>query len=334
MSKQISIIIPAYNAERTISKTLERVFACMPPDGTQSEVIVVDDGSTDQTAEIVRGFGSVKYVYQENKGPAAARNRGLREGQGDIVFFTDSDCLPQSDWLEKMFPHFQGPQVGVVCGSYGIANPQSVLARGIHQEILFRHRTLMPQYPKVFGSYNFAVRKNVFEEAGGFNETYPHASGEDNDLAYKILNKGHKIYFEKESFVDHHHPERLPKYLKEQFRHGFWRVKMYADHPAMSKGDDYTFWKDMAEVPLSLLVLVGLAGSFFCAPAGYVFKISFLCLLCIELFYANRFLKNINEKMSYAFVMFLRSFARMFGFLSGVVNTVVLFCVKKNNDKK
>ena len=104
----------------------------------------------------------------------------------------------------------------------------------------------MPQYPKSFGSYNFCIKKNIFDEVNGFDENYKNASGEDNDLSYKIGNAGYKIYFNKEMLVKHHHPEKVWKYLKEQYQHGFWRAKMYKDHPCMIMGDDYTYWKDIS----------------------------------------------------------------------------------------
>ena len=240
----VSIIIPAYNCAATIKKT---ITAVLNQSYTPIELIVVDDGSKDSTAEIVRAFTNIQYIYQNNAGPAAARNRGAREAKGEIVFFTDSDCFPLQDWIETAMAAFKDQGVHAVAGSYDIANAESILSRCIHKEILFRHYKLMPLYPKAFGSYNVGIRKDVFEKVGGFNEGYRYASGEDNDLSYKILRGGYKIYFEKKAKVQHVHQSNLWKYLKEQYRHGYWRAKLYKDHPRMTKGDDYTFWKDIIE---------------------------------------------------------------------------------------
>ena len=95
------------------------------------------------------------------------------------------------------------------------------MARCIYTEILWRHTRLMPDFPNSFGSYNFCVSKKVFDAVGGFNAAYRNASGEDNDLSYKITKAGWRIYFKRKALVDHYHPTRVVKYLREQFRHGF-----------------------------------------------------------------------------------------------------------------
>lgn len=315
---KISIIIPAYNSEKTIAQALR---AALSQQGVgEVEVIVVDDGSKDRTAEIVKSFPEVKYFYQENAGPAAARNYGAKEAGGGILFFTDADCIPHPDWIVRMLPFFSRAKVAVVSGSYGIANPENLLARCIHKEILFRHYSLMPENPKSFGSYNFGVRKKVFETVGGFEISYRYASGEDNDLSYKIIKLTFLIYFEKEAKVDHFYTTNLLKYLKEQYRHGFWRVKMYLTHPSMSKGDDYTFWKDIIEIPLVFGILGIWLNPFFGVSWLRILSLTALFLLILlEISFGVRIVRSLKEGLFLAFVMFLRSFARGLGFIIGIV---------------
>lgn len=97
---RISLVIPAYNCESTISKT---ILACLSQNGLLSkpEIIVVDDGSTDNTANIIKAF-PVTYIYQNNSGPAKARNTGWKASSGDIVCFTDSDCIPDKNWVARL----------------------------------------------------------------------------------------------------------------------------------------------------------------------------------------------------------------------------------------
>ena len=280
-------------------------------------MIVVDDGSTDRTSEILKAFPTIKYFHQTNQGPASARNKGAALAQGEIIFFTDADCVPAPDWIKTNIIHYGDPSVAVVAGSYDIMNKESLLARCIHAEIIFRHNVLMPLYPKVFGSYNFSIRKKIFRELGGFNTAYHYPSGEDNDLSYQVTKAGYKIYFARDSRVAHYHPANLQRYLAEQYRHGFWRVKMYVEHLSMSRGDDYTFWKDIVEIPLVLLSILSLSLVPF-KDLIYVVILLVFFLYLIELYYGFIMTRQLQEGFFLSGVLWLRSFARSFGFSSGI----------------
>ena len=162
----VSVVIPAFNCETIIRQTIEAIL--QQRFSPRTHIIIVDDGSIDKTAEIVKSYPAVKYIYQKLR-PAMARNRGPKKQRG-IYFFTDADCVPQPE-DGAMMPHFRNPEIGVVAGSYGIANPENLLANCIHAEILFRHQKLMPDF-KSFGSYNFCSRKEVFLKVGGFDLVY------------------------------------------------------------------------------------------------------------------------------------------------------------------
>lgn len=328
MNPLISIIIPAYNCQSTIAAVLQSVL-----DQTYSniEVIIIDDGSTDETGPIVKSIPNVKYFYQDNAGPATARNRGAKEAMGSVLFFTDSDCIAHKDWIEQGLKCLQLGETQVVAGSYGIANPESFLARCIWKEIVFRHRALMRKHTKSFGSYNFGIKAQVFQDVGGFNESYRFASGEDNDLSYRICQKGYKICFSRNVLVDHFHPVNVNKYLKEQFRHGFWRVKMYQDFPNMAKGDNYTFWKDIFEMPLAgfCLLTACIAIWDFSFGGWLVFILTIGLLIVLQVSFAKIMMESWKEVVFYAWVMFLRVFARAFGLSTGIAQLVIYNFFKK-----
>lgn len=246
----VSIIIPAFNAETTLRECLA---ACLRQTHPETEVIVVDDGSTDGTGHLCGEF-PVRYFRQENAGPAAARNRGVREATGVFVAFTDSDCIPHEDWVERLLSPFR-EGVAAVGGTYGIANTGSLLARMVHEEIQARHETY-PEEVDFLGSFNVAVRTEWLQRVGGFDESFPRASAEDNDLAYRLQDAGGMLLFARDAVVDHHHPTRLWPYLRTQLRHGYWRMKLYAKHPARArKGDRYAGPADLFAPPLALLLL-------------------------------------------------------------------------------
>ena len=99
MSK-VSVIIPTYNRADGVREAVESVLRQTEP---PLEIIVVDDGSTDGTAETLKTYGdSVRYIYQNNSGAAAARNAGIAASRGDIVAFIDSDCVAEKPWLSAL----------------------------------------------------------------------------------------------------------------------------------------------------------------------------------------------------------------------------------------
>ncbi len=311
---KVSVIIPVYNRAHIIGAVIE---ALLEQEHKPLEIIIVDDGSTDNTREVVKSY-PVKYIYQENRGPASARNRGFRESKGDIVAFIDSDCIAKKDWLKNLIKGFDSSEVGAVAGSYDIANSQSLLSRLIHEEIKWRHSGFK-RFIRAFGSYNVAIRREVFEKAGGFDESYRTASGEDNDLSYRILKAGYKIRFVPDALVAHYHTENLFKYLKEQYRHAFWRMKLYKDHPDMIRGDDYTGLKDAIEIPVSVLSLCGLPLLLTQYSFFEFLLLGFLVLLLLPLPVRISLQKRDPRYLIMAMLFFFRALVRAAGMMEGIV---------------
>jgi len=278
------------------------------------EVVVVDDGSDDDTAKVAQASGAT-VIRQENEGPAAARNRGWKTATGQFICFTDSDCIPMPDWMEKLLDGFTDQQVGAVAGSYDIANTSSWLARWVHREIVERHRK-MPPFVRAFGSYNVAIPRYILQTTGGFNPVYRRASGEDNDLSYRIIKEGWRIAFRAQAKVAHYHPERLWPYLMQQYRHGFWRAKMYKDHPDMTGGDDYTRLRDRIE-PILALGIFGLALLAVLGINRFTWPLFLLlALYCsIHMSWPVSWWLGVGkaDALAYGGVTFLRGFARTVG---------------------
>jgi len=315
---KVSVVIPAYNAENTISKAVAQSLA-QAKGPMEVEVVVVDDGSIDDTAIIAESAGA-KVIRQENAGPAAARNRGWESATGQVICFTDSDCIPTAGWLENLLDGFAGREVGAVAGSYDIANPSSWLAHWVHREIIERHRR-MPPFVRAYGSYNVAIPRYVLEATGGFDPAYRRASGEDNDLSYRIIKKGWRIAFRPQAKVAHYHPEKVWKYLLEQYRHGFWRAKLYQDHPDMIRGDDYTRLRDRLEpilvMGISVFLLskvIGIKGS------NWLLLILLATYTAIHLSWPLSWWLGEGKvgAFSFAGVTFLRGFARTAGLCLGI----------------
>ncbi len=319
----VSIVIPGYNCAGTIKRCLESVLTQDYPHIIQ--IIFVDDGSQDATPSVVSSFDRVQYIRQANAGPAHARNRGAAAATGSLIAFIDADCIAHSDWITNLVSCFTANTIGAATGRYGLANPQSLLARCIHQEIIYRHKRYSAREIRFFGSYNVCLPKDVFENVGGYDSQYRRASAEDNDLSYRLSKWGYKICYESRAVVDHYHPERLIKYLSEQYVHGYWRAQLYRTHPGMMRGDDYTFWKDILETLLALFVLalglmVMMAPPVILTIAG----IAVLFLSLLEIFFGWRIMHQTRAGLCFAWVMFWRSFARAIGFMHGGLSFITL----------
>ncbi|RJP80613.1 MAG: exopolysaccharide biosynthesis polyprenyl glycosylphosphotransferase [Candidatus Zixiibacteriota bacterium] len=257
----ISVIIPAYNAERTLPYTLRALQNQTVPRELY-EVIVVDDASTDGTAAVAREFG-VKYRLQNKEGPAAARNLGVRVARGDLILFTDSDCIPREDWIEKMVKPFEDPQVAGVSGRY-LTRQKEFCARFVQLEFEERFQVLEGfDSIDLVASFSAAFRRSVFEDVGGFDAHYPLANNEDVELSYKIASRGYRMVFANDAIVYHRHPATWKKYFSIKFSRAFWRILVYKKFPAKILRDTYTPQSLKFQIIFSYLVLLSLAGFFF-----------------------------------------------------------------------
>ena len=253
-----SVIVPAYNAAGTIAKCLEALENQSIPK-KDYEVIVVDDGSTDNTPGVVKQF-PVQYVGQKNQGPAVARNKGAREAKGEIILFTDADCVPQHAWLEEMVKPFDDPHVMAVKGAYK-THQRGFIARFAQIEFEERFEMLKKVASiDMVDTYSAGYRKSVFHSLGGFDPSFPVANNEDTDFSYRMSRAKHKMAFNPAAVVYHlNHPDSIRKYARLKFGRGYWRMVVYRRYPDKIFKDTYT--------PQTLkLQIVSLFFSLFCLP--------------------------------------------------------------------
>src|SRR6056297_2404169 len=282
----ITLVIPGRNCEATLDRCLQSVVPFLSTKNTASprptspstaqahpgsplpasgrgaggegpsefllkEIIFVDDGSTDSTAEIASRY-PVRIIQGTGQGPGAARNLGWQAADSELIWFIDSDCVAEPDALEQLLRHMNDPQVAGVGGSYANLYPDSLIATLIHEEIVARHRR-MKREVDFLGGFNVLYRRSVLTELGGFNEALKLA--QDAEIAFRVRAAGHRLNFELDSRVGHHHPRNLWRYLKTQTRQGFYRVKLYRQHPTKISGDSYAGVLDYLQPPLALLLV-------------------------------------------------------------------------------
>ncbi|MBM3129716.1 MAG: glycosyltransferase family 2 protein [Chloroflexi bacterium] len=199
---KFSVVIPTYNRQNTLRQTLAALVA---QDYADYESIVVDDGSNDGTrAMIAQEFPRARYLYQQNRGPAAARNRGIASASGEIVAFTDDDCLPPRDWLTRLADGYaRYPQIAGVGG--GLIAPAELLATNIFARYeryigsvvyhVGEQESLGGFECPAGGTANMSYRRAVLEQMHGFDERFPVPAGEDADLKMHICRRGHRLLY-------------------------------------------------------------------------------------------------------------------------------------------
>lgn len=315
----VSVVVAAYQAAATLPRLLAALAAQAPQ--RPLEIVVVDDGSADDTAALAERAGA-RVLRQANAGPAAARNRGWRAARGNVVLFTDSDCVPRPDWTARLSAAVDGGYE-VAGGTYGIANPGHWLAETIQAEIAWRHARFGRELDFA-GSYNFAATRRALEAVGGFDESYPAPSGEDNDLSYRLRDAGFRIRFARDAVVDHHHPVSLRRYLAEQARHGEWRVVLYRRHPRRLRGDGYAGPEELAAPPLAMSALMLLAIAPFRPAALGAAILAISLVLALHGVLAFRVARHARSAtpLALAAVGSLRTWARGLGMLRGVARSL------------
>jgi cellulose synthase/poly-beta-1,6-N-acetylglucosamine synthase-like glycosyltransferase len=315
---KLSVIIPAYNAQKTIQKCLEGVLN--QKIDKEYEVIVVDDGSSDDTVKTVSKF-PVRLIKQKHQGPAKARNLGAKKSKGEITIFTDSDCIPPKNWLKELTKPFSDAEIVGVSGTYKTKNKEKILARFEGYQIEERHEKMkMMERIDFVGTFNCAYRKNIFFKYGGFNTKFKTSSGEDPDLSFKIYNEGYKIVFQSSAFVYHYHVDSLAKYLKQKFWRAYWRILLYSRHKNKIMGDSYTSKSLLSQVLVTglfiLFIIFSIFSKIFIFGALLFLSIFFLSNLSSLIF----LWKKENFLSLFAIpILFLRNLVCIFGVLYGIL---------------
>src|SRR3954471_10163797 len=197
---EISVVVPTHNRAGRLRTTLD-ALAGQTLDASRFEVIVVDDGSRDETPAVLAeavGAGALPLRVLTNPlagGPARARNRGWREATAPIIAFTDDDCRPTERWLETLLTTIAGREDQVVQGRTE-PDPLEADALGPFS------KTLQINGPSPhFETCNIAYPKPLLERLGGFDEGYPAPAGEDSDLGARATDTGAVPVFAADALV-------------------------------------------------------------------------------------------------------------------------------------
>lgn len=229
LSMKFSVVVPTYNRLALLKQTLESLFQ---QEYADYEIIVVNDGSTDGTDKYLLSLQKTKkihYIEQQNKGPAASRNAGLRIAQGTYIAFTDDDCRVPSNWLKKFAEVFERSNVDIIGGAVRNAC-ESNLFSTVSQEItnhFVNYFGKNGQSSAFLTSNNIAYRATALKGAGGFDERFVKAGGEERALNFKVLQNGGKSLLIPELIVDHYHAMNAKGFFRQQRNYGRGAYLLY-----------------------------------------------------------------------------------------------------------
>ena len=295
MAKKLSIIIPAHNAQAYIEKTMKTVLAqkCQ----SQLEIIVVDDASQDKTKELVKKFPVELIELSQNLGAGKARNQGAKKATGEILVFLDADVYLEPGALAMIEQFFEkNPSASGLVGNYTQLPADKNFCSVYHNLFTVYHHQLSESQIKWFWGAMSAIRKEVFEQVGGFPENFPGASAEDIELGFRITKAGYKIFYLPELKGVHAHYFTLRSMLSNDWRKAVLGLKVYFQRK--SRGErTHGFFHPLNGINIFLIYLqwLSLLGlSFFWQP-------SFLLLLVLFFIINYRFYQYIAQQAGWLY---------------------------------
>lgn len=233
----ISVVIPVFNAEKTIGQCLESLY-------TQAvkpfEIIVVDNNSTDGTKDIVSDIFYYRkeipayYLTEVHQGPSYARNCGANLAVGDIIAFIDADCIADASWLARLSESFQSSDTGAVAGSIVGFDKETTIGK-FHAVFTMKDlpaSRMFHEFNLVSGGFptaNFSIRKGLFKSLNGFDEYIPFFA-EDYDLCARIYKSGSNIYYNKDVIVFHQHRQNLASTWRQSYGFGTGHATLLKKH--------------------------------------------------------------------------------------------------------
>ncbi len=230
----VSIIVAAYNSQDTIEECLKSILAQKYP-ADSVEIIVMDGGSKDNTVKIAQQF-PIK-VFSIRLNCPAAYNYAQKIAQHSVLGFIDADAKVEKEWLQKLVPRLNEPNVAGVSGSIETWNQDNPWARCIGYELKNRYQRI-GKYTGRIATMNLLMKKDVIEEVGGWDEKLP--SQYDTDIGFRISAKGYKIAYEPTALCYHFNRPTLKAFYRQQLQYGKNTLKLYFKHGRLARGDEIT----------------------------------------------------------------------------------------------
>ena len=230
----ISVITPTYNRADELGPLINSLQN-QTLDHSLFELIISDDGSTDDTAVVIDTWRekidfSLRYLTQDNQGPGAARNHGLAECTGELIMFIDSDCEAHQSWVETIYSAYQLDEFDACGGPDSAKSDFTPIQKAIDFSMTsflttggmrgHSDKMMAKFYPR---SHNMALKRSLYEKIGGFGSL---RHGQDIELSHRIHKSGARVKFMKDAIVYHRRRTTLKKFFRQVFNWGVARINL------------------------------------------------------------------------------------------------------------
>lgn len=254
-------VIPAHDAAAIVGEAV----AALKRDDPALDVLVVDDGSSDATAERAAAAGARVLRLPQRGGPARARNRGVEASPGaDVILFTDADCRARPGFVQSLLAPFADPGVTGTKGAY-LSSQQAFVPRFVQLEYEERYARMSGRREIDFiDTYACAYRRQALVDAGGFDERYDRPSTEDQELSFRVHARGGRFLFVPGARTEHTHAGSLGGYVRKKAKIGYFKAATLRAHPGKAVDDAHTpglLKLQVAIAPLAVAAKLALAAA-------------------------------------------------------------------------
>jgi GT2 family glycosyltransferase len=305
----ITIIVPVRNEEKTIDACLRSLKALNYP---THEIIVVNDGSSDRTEEILGQFDAITVLRTEGVGPSMARNLAIEKAGGEYLAFTDGDCIVDREWINQLLAYFTNATVMGVGGDQLCPEDETPFGKDVHDFmnlIAFATDYLKTKKAVMEVTHNptcnMMYRREAFQVMGFFKkDLWP---CEDLEFDYRLIRAGYTLIFNPQAIVYHYRPGNLKKFGKFHFRYGRAHVKLIQKHG---------FFQKIHFIPPILLFLICLEAILLLYRPSLALGL-FFCLMVLPFVLFLGKIRHVFKSLKYTGMLFLTIASWTSGFVRG-----------------
>jgi cellulose synthase/poly-beta-1,6-N-acetylglucosamine synthase-like glycosyltransferase len=298
---EISVIVSCYDKSDMIRNCVESLIK---QDMSSFEVIVVDDGSTDgslQILEALRSYSVLRIVTQDHRGISATKNRGIAASRGSILLFLDGDCVLEQGSLTELAKSFRDNVIGCVGGEVRAINSSSLIAKAVE----YMQNEVERKWP--FGA-NVAYRRSVLDTAGFFDERM--VAGEDAELYLRTIKLGFKSKIERNIVARTKNPDNPVSFFRQRLKWGRGFCQLTERHPEAFTGKIKACFLWIAAMLLSPLLTLVDTNLIWVAPALVIYNVVRFVPGTMAIYRSTR---DAKRSMIIPFLRFLNALAYVVG---------------------